>query len=393
MKHIILILVVSIFKYLASSDYVSIDCQDEILNKSSCTCNMLEYDYYNEVILIIECNDFLHSASIKLPNISAYGVKVISTFTQWPYIPRNYMDYTVYFDFSKNQIDAVGDLSNCPNLEKLNLSNNFLTEIPKNLAQTPKLTILDLTSNSIEIVDMKLFVSGFNSSTNNLTSQLYLSQLQYLYLAENNIKLINSLDLFIFGLPFLVRLDLSLNKIRELNLGSISQYSKSLNKMVKEKFNSDTIVKKIYTIKSGSYYGYFFASNDIEVLNLGFRGIYEALTEVNANISIDYLYVRFTSVLLVYNNLKCSCGLFEDLNFVINGPLNKSKFFEYFPLSSIAPTQCQLITNKNINFSIDLKMKKIKRSEFCNASNSLASMFSFSLYLNLCIFLMNYNLY
>ena len=57
---------------------------------------------------------------------------------------------------------------------------------------------------------------------------------------------------------------------------------------------------------------------------------------LNANISADYLYVRFTSIYLGDNQLKFNCALFDDFYFFVNGPLNKSQYFKNLNKSLLA---------------------------------------------------------
>ena len=370
MKFFILVFIIRNFLHAYCQDFdflTVIDCQYEAFNKSNCKCSM------ENNFLLISCNDHLDDDDNKLPNITAKYVKMYFGLTEWPYIP-SYFNDTIYLDFSFNSIKSIEDFTNCPNLRMLNVSNNILTEIPKNLAQIRNLLILDLAYNLIEVVYMEYFISKYNSSTKNLRNEYFLSSLIYLFLGGNKIKVINNLDLLFFGLTQLNRFDLSFNEIKQLNIDGLSQYSKKL-------FQSEKIVFKINPI----YDSYFFLFNDnqIEYVKFGFKGLFDSLMELNVQISVDFLYIRFSTIFLKNNKINCSCGLFDDLSFLVNGPLNKSQYFKNFSLTPLFFTECQTKNKKNINLFTDFETLNLKRSEVCEMSNHVNSRFGFKLCFNL----------
>ena len=370
-----LIFVFLIFKNQADQKNVSsTDCNEEIYN-SNCNCS---FDY-TSTKLVITCSDFSSNDEIKLPNISAKNVKVVSGLKKWPNLPKNFF-YTTTLDFSLNQIELIGDLSNCPNLIVLNCSYNRLVNIPKYLYQVRLLQTLDLNSNLIEVLNMELFTS----IKINTTAYLYLSNLRYLYLGGNKIKLVNNMDLFIFGMPFLVQFDLSYNQITQINICSLSQYSYYYsNTLIRENYDSYAIVNEIFSIgkdeyNKDRYYWFYISHNRIENVNFGLMGLFITLMHINANISIDYFLVRFTTIYLGANQIKCSCALFDDFYFLINGPLNKSQYFKNLTKSSLASTECKTNNNESTKLLTDLTTGKIKRSQFCETNNGVTQFLIFN---------------
>ena len=214
-------------------NFTSIDCNEEIYN-SNCNCSV-DYTISN---LLITCSEFLSNDEIILPNNLAKKVKIVSGLNKWPNLPKNFFNRTK-FDFSLNQINLIGDLSNCPNLIALDCSHNRLINIPKNLYQVRLLQTLNLDYTLIEVLDMELFMSITINATH-----YYLSNIRYLYLGGNKIKMINNMDLFIFGMPLLVQFDLSFNQITQINISSLSQHSYRMIKFIRENYDFNTLVRE-----------------------------------------------------------------------------------------------------------------------------------------------------
>jgi Leucine-rich repeat (LRR) protein len=322
--------------------------------------------------LVISCKDYLIKDDNKLPNISAQYFKIVLGLTEWPYIPSCFRS-SLYADFSNNFIESIGDLSNLASLEQLNVSKNLLTKIPNNFAQIKGLLSLDLSYNYIEVVDMVYFFCDFNSSTHIITQKYITSSLIFLNLKNNRIKIVNNFDLFIFGMFQLIQFDLRFNKIKQVNIGNISQYSKDLAQKAKILFTSDLIVNRIFTLFPYENYMLLLNDNQIEYVNFGLKALYEVLMEINANISVDYLFRRVSSALLTNNKIKCTCGLFDDLNFLVNGVFNTStsQYFKSLGTSLIANTQCETKENEKINLISNLKAGNLSRSQFCDSSKAV----------------------
>ena len=374
----ILIFVFLIFKNEADQKNFSlIDCNEKIYN-SNCSCNV----NYTITDLVITCSDFLYNDEIKLPNISAKNVKVISGLKKWPNLQNNFIN-TTKLDFSYNQIDLIGDLSNCPNLEVLDCSHNRLINIPKNLYQVCFLVTLNLKYNLIEVLDMELFMSFMI----NATTHYFLGNIRFLYLDGNKIKLVNKMDLLIFGMPFLIQFDLSYNQITQINISSLSQFSFYINLVIRQKYDSNFIVNKFFSIDNNQYnkeqyYRFYISNNRIEYVNFGFMGLFMTLMGINANISIDYILVRFASIYLGANQIKCSCALFDDFYFLLNGPLNKSQYFKNLSQSSLASTECERSNNETVKLISELASGKLKRSQFCGMNNAIPHFLIFNHYFN-----------
>ena len=347
------------------NSFAEINCQDEAFNRSSCICLI---DSLNS-FLAISCKDYLMNDDNKLPNISAQYIKIVLGLTKWPYIPSCFKS-SLYADFSYNFIESIGDLSNLKSVRMLNVSKNLLTKIPNNLAQIKGLLSLDLSFNSIEVVDLEYFFYEYNSCS-----------LIYLYLGNNRIKIVNNLDLFIFGMFQLIQFDLSFNEINQVNVGNISKYSKNFVKKANIWFTTDLMVDRIFRILSYTNYMLLLNDNQIEYVNFGLKALYEVLMEINANISVDYLFRKVSSAFLRNNKITCNCGLFDDLNFLVNGVFNTSQYFESFGTSLIAYTQCQTKENKKINLISNLIAGNSSRSQFCENSKAVNHLYGSSHFL------------
>jgi hypothetical protein len=189
----------------------------------------------------------------------------------------------------------------------------------------------------------------------------------------NKIKIVNNLDLFILGMPHLIQLQFSFNKMQQVNTGNISKYSKGLAKIVKILYNTDVIVNRFYRVIPNKTYALLLDDNQIEYVNFGLKALYEALMEVNDQISVDYLFRRVSSALLTNNKIKCTCSLFDDLNFLVNGVFNTStsQYFKSLGTSLIANTQCETKENEKINLISNLKAGNLSRSQFCDSSKAV----------------------
>ena len=129
-------------------------------------------------------------------------------------------------------------------------------------------------------------------------------------------------------------------------------------------------------------YWFYISHNRIEYVNFGFMGLFITLMRINANISIDYVLVRFASIYLGYNQIKCSCALFDDFYFLVNGPLNKSQYFKNMSKNRLVYTECITKNKKIIKLFKDLTTGKSKRSEFCGMNNAVTHFLIFNHYFN-----------
>ena len=372
MLKIIILLALFLINGASQNDFSEKDCEYLQMNDSNNNCSI----EYNKSYLFFTCSDFWSNYDNKLPNISAKKVKVVSALTKWPCIPRNFIN-TTKLDFSYNQIDLIGDLSNCPNLKTLNCSFNRLIKFPESLIQVIALQKLDLSYNLIEILDMEFFVS----SKDELITY-FVSEIRFLNLSWNKIKIVNNMDLFIFGLPVLIQFDLRNNQISRIDMSSPSQITQKINSHIKDKLTAIFLVDLVYNVDFVELENYvlFLNDNQIKYLNFAFSEIFRLLMEINKYISVDYLYVRFASIYLGANKINCSCGLFEDFYFLINGPLNKSKYFKNLNKSLLASTECKISKNESINLISNLITGSLKRSQFCEVNNEVAHLYSFYLY-------------
>ena len=107
------IFVFLIFKNEADQKNVSsINCNEEIYN-SNCNCSF--DDTSNQ--LVITCSDFSSNDEIKLPNISAQNVKVVSGLKKWPNLPKIFFYTTtnIILHNYKNFLSYINDLNDYSN--------------------------------------------------------------------------------------------------------------------------------------------------------------------------------------------------------------------------------------------------------------------------------------
>ena len=276
----IIILVALFLKYGAcQNNSSSLDCEYQKMNNSNRNCSMI----YKNSYFVFTCSEFLSNDENKLPNISVKKFKVVSALTKWPCIPRNFINTTV-LDFSYNQIDLIGDMSNCPHLTGLNCSHNRLINFPESLIQVFSLQTLDLSYNLIEILDMGLFISSKDELI-----KYFMSDIRYLDLSWNKIKIVYNMDLFIFGLPFLIQFDLSNNQITRINMSCPSQLTQKINTYIKNKHEPIFLVDFVYATSnfiSNQPVNYFLnlTKNQIEYFNFAFSKIFPLLMKINEHI-------------------------------------------------------------------------------------------------------------
>ena len=304
-----------------------------------------------------------------MPNFSAEMVVIRSAYTQWPVGSESYL-ITKYLDLSYNKIFYIGYLAFFRNLIYLNISYNQIPEINPEICKLIDLKVLELSFNLLEVLHIQDFVCASDTSLFNTSTNYLVSDLEFLYLTGNKIKLINNLDLIFFGMPILNLLDLSYNRIKNINITHISNYTKNVvNKMkyVIDVFNYSRVFEQL--IDSRRNFMYSFEHNNMESVKFNFELIYTIylrILQANQN-----LFLKFSSILIDQNSIKCDCGLLKDMNFLVNGPFDYSNIDLFYTYAE--KTVCSTIKNKNINIlSVILNKKWDIISEFCALPFSFA---------------------
>ena len=300
-------------------EMIKVDCMDSNLNLA-CACY---YDCSPKSFKML-CSENLVDSSNTLPHIDVKALQVSNGLTQWPVSNRSFYNATT-IDFSKNKIDAVGDLSNFLNVQSFNLSSNIINKLNPDLCKLKDLSILDLSHNSLETIEMDYFVCN-NSS---------MSSLKMLYLNGNSIKSIHKLDLLFVALPLMVEFDVSYNQLDIISIDSLSTNSINFLNNMKKIQNKQTFVDRI---NSAISFKYLFNNNLIKNVSFSFELIYNSVTNV-LPIS-DNLLVKFTSVSLKSNSILCDCNLFTDINFILQGPFSESPYYSNLTETNLFSTQC-----------------------------------------------------
>ena len=153
------------------------------------------------------------------------------------------------------------------------------------------------------------------------------------------------MDLIFVGMPVLQYFDISSNLLSQINLNNVSVNSN--NVMAKAKIlvqnNSlyfDTFIKSFYQQQTFPYLMNFTNNN---LTNVVFNFI-QLHTLVNSVIPVEsvYLLQKLASINLSPNNLiQCDCGIFDDFNFILNGPYNSSIKPVNLNTSNLAKTNCK----------------------------------------------------
>ena len=338
-------------------DMIKVDCMDSNLNLA-CTCF---YDCAPKSFKML-CSENLVDSSNTLPHIDVKALQVSNGFTQWPVSNRSFYNATT-IDFSKNKIDAVGDLSNFLNVQSFNLSSNIISKLNPDLCKLKDLTMLDLSHNSLETIEMDYFVCN-NSS---------MSSLKMLYLNGNVIKSLHKLDLLFVALPLMVEFDVSNNQLDIISIDSVSTNSINFLNNMNKTPNKQTLVDRI---NSAVGFKYLFNNNLITNVSFSFELIYNSVTSV-LPVS-DNLLVKFTSVNLKSNSILCDCNLFKDINFILQGPFSESPYYSNLTETSLFATQCLNSKSKYSMASMMINKKLKLCPNTTTASNTITSISSAS---------------
>jgi hypothetical protein len=172
-------------------------------------------------------------------------------------------------------------------------------------------------------------------------------------------------------MPMLKYFDASNNQITSINISSLSQNSENvLAKLghIIEKYNNTNYF--ISAIKQNKNFFYSFSNNLMSNVFFNLETLYPAIMDV---LDIrDILLLKFSSIVLKNNEkLNCDCNLFNDIDFIINGPFTESPFYSNLFNTFISLTQCLQNTTKSFLF-YDIYNEVKNSSYFCINSDSTA---------------------
>ena len=336
----------------------NVDCQDPDLNKS-CKCYLNE----EESILSMTCYTYLTRLK-KMPDFSVESVIIHIAYTNWPEASESFLK-TIYLDLSLNQIMYMSDLLFYRNLIFLNMSYNHLMEISPEICKLIGLKVLDLSNNQLSVLNMQDFVCESYTDFFNASNNYLVSNLEALYIGGNRIKFIENFDLIFFGMPILRRLELNFNQIRIINVTDLSENSKNVINKIKsaiEAFNYSSVFSDIINYRK--HFWYSFDNNKIESVFFNFELIYNTYMSF---LSIEKnLMMKFSSISMDVNPIKCDCGLYKDYSFLVNGPFNYSLYNFNLSQTHTVQTICFFEKDTGINlYSLILEKNWEIISHFC----------------------------
>jgi hypothetical protein len=172
-------------------------------------------------------------------------------------------------------------------------------------------------------------------------------------------------------MPILKRLELDFNQLKTINVTELSDNSKNVinkTKYVIEAFNYSSVFADIINYRKEFWYS--FDNNKIESVFFDFELIYNAYMSF---LSIETnLMMKFSSISMDRNPIKCDCGLYKDMSFLANGPFNYS--MNNFNLSQTHTVQTMCFIKEDTDFtmySLILEKKWEIISDFCAIPFSL----------------------
>jgi hypothetical protein len=178
-------------------------------------------------------------------------------------------------------------------------------------------------------------------------------------LKGNKLKEVNGFDLVFTGMPLLNFLDMTQNRFPNLTVKQLSEQSIKVIDTIKAYAHNLPSYVSPY-IKDNTNVTIDLSNNVIMYLKLNFEAIYSKLSELKQYGNIDNnLLLKFSSVNLYADMIRCDCNIYKDFNFLINGPFANNGYYSYLANSSISNTMC---VDKNVNYNIleEIESKLIK---------------------------------
>ena len=319
----------------------------ELDYNKTCFC-FIDYNVRTNMITLMVCPHYLPANASKLPDLPYGSVSIHKAYVKWPSVPES-LQNTTSLDLSENQISEFNNLTYLYNLVYFNLSRNTINKINPDICRVNNLTTFDLSYNALTYIEFQSFFCDPYS----------FSSLKYLNLKGNKLKEVNGFDLVFTGMPLLNYLDMTQNRFPNLTVRELSDESIRIINTVKDYAASLPSYVLPY-IKDNTNITINLSNNVIMYLKLNFEGVYSKISELKKYGNIENnLFLKFLSVNLYADMIRCDCNIYKDFNFLINGPFTQNFYFSYLANASISNTMC---VDKNINYNIveEIQSKLIK---------------------------------
>ena len=319
----------------------------ELDYNKTCFC-FIDYNVRTNMITLMVCPHYLPANASKLPDLPYGSVSIHKAYVNWPSVPES-LQNTTSLDLSDNQITQFTNLTYLYNLVYFNLSHNAINKINPDICRVYNLTTFDLSHNALTYLEFQSF----------FCDQYSFSSLRYLNLKGNKLKEVNGFDLVFIGMPLLNYLDMSQNRFPNLTVRELSVESNKIISTVKD-FAASLPAYVWPYIKDNTNITINLSNNVIMYLKLNFEAIYSKISELKNYGNIENnLFLKFASVNLYADMIRCDCSIYKDFNFLVNGPFTKNIYYSYLETASISNTMC---VYKNINYNIveEIQSKLIK---------------------------------
>jgi len=343
-------------------DLTGINCGNKVLSEYGCVCDFDESHKFS----VLDCPLMLASNPNVLPSLPGNELKVFNAFDGWPKIPVD-AESKIVIDFSGNQIDSIGDLTNLDNLEYLNISYNRIKSINSSISILKKLSLLDLSYNLIEKFHFKDLVPNTDKNSFDYSQPIF-GSLEYLSLKGNQIKQIFNFDLVFVAMPLCNFVILSDNMLTSLDVNVLSQQSQNVIEKVKQALVINDSYLDIFEYKKEKIYYYGFRGNLIKRFNVNFQVI---LNDVFKHFKETFL-TRFLSFSLLNekNKMLCDCNTYLAFDFLLE-QLGQFYGNRTIPDGNIQSFACfQKDSNESLHLFDLINENQVNGGEFCAGNSS-----------------------
>ena len=185
-------------------------------------------------------------------------------------------------------------------------------------------------------------------------------------------------------MPVLFNFDLNSNLLTQINMSNLSEYSKNVLAKAKAMItlqNNSLYFDTFLTKQSGHTYTFNFNNNSLTNVFFNFKLLFALFNSVLPSEN-EYTLLKQAAINLSPTNpTRCDCGLYDDINFIMNGAYNSSLKPTSLDSSDFAKTSC-LSENKSTNiYTMVLKKNYTFIRQICPSAilNNRAVALKFSL--------------
>jgi len=344
--------------YGNNDNSIKIDCRNKELDANGCDCFTQKYAKF----IVLICKSNLN----ELPSLPGNGLKVVNAFDRWPIISLDAKALGA-LDFSENQIDSIGDLSNLDNIGFLNISYNRVKSLNSSISALQKLSFLDLSYNLIEKFHFEDLVPNTDKNSFDSTQPIF-GSLKYLFLNGNQIKQIFNFDLVFVAMPLCNFINLDKNLLTSLDVFVLSQQSQNVIEKVKQALVINDSYLDIFESQKEYGYYYGFKENLIKRFNVNFKVILNDVFKGQRKI----FFKRILSISLINEttNILCDCNTYLAFDYLIK-QLDQVYGNRKIPDGDLQSFECfQKDSNESLNLFDLIDENQVNGGEFCAGNSS-----------------------